>query len=224
MAAVADHSDYRTDPWARLRRTSDFLMTSIFGTTDQARRAAARVRAVHSKVKGFDPVTGTPYRADDPELLLWIHAVEVDSFLAAFQRYGRGLSASETDVYVREMVRAASLVGLQEDAVPGSVAELSAYLEGMDPLLCLTPAAREGMRVVLAPPMPLPARPLWAVPSAAAVAILPARIRALYGLSSLKIADPALRVSTMALFRAMRTLLPPPPPIRAAYERARAAA
>lgn len=221
MAAVAQHSDYRDDPWDRFRRTSDFLMTTVFGDTGQAHRAAARVRAVHRRVRGVDPVTGRHYRADDPDLLLWVHAGEVDSFLSAYLRYGGRLSPTEADRYVDEMRAAAELVGLDPAEVPADVASLAGYLEGMKRHLCVTPEARAGMRVVLAPPMPAPAKPFWAVPSAAAVSLLPAHVRRLYGLAPLSALDPALRVSTTAIFRAMKLLLPPPPHLKAALERAR---
>ena len=219
MAAVSQHSDYRDDPWARFRRTSEFVMTSVFGSTEQVESAASRVRAIHKRISGTDEVTGRAYRADDPDLLLWVHAVEVHSFLTAYRRYGKRLSDEEADLYVAEMVRAAELVGLHSEDVPARLADLRDYLRAQE--LVITPAAKEGLRFILAPPMPLPLRPLWLLPATAAVAILPERVRKLYGLPWVAPADPALRVSTAALFRVMGALLPPPPPIRAAYARAR---
>ena len=87
MAGVADHSDFRADPWGRLQRTADFLTWTTFGTAEQAERACRRVRAVHSTVRGTAP-DGRPYDATDPHLLRWVHLAEIDSFLAAHQRYG----------------------------------------------------------------------------------------------------------------------------------------
>lgn len=219
MAAVSQHSDYRDDPWARFRRTSDFVMTTVFGSTEQVEAAAQRVRSIHRRISGTDEVTGRAYRADDPDLLLWVHAVEVHSFLTAYRRYGKRLSDEEADRYVAEMVRAAELVGLHAEDVPARMDDLRDYLHGQE--LVMTPAAKEGLRYILAPPMPLPLRPLWLLPATAAVGILPGRVRKLYGLPWVAPADPAVRVSTAALFRALGILLPPPPPIRAAYARAR---
>jgi len=39
MAGVADHSDYRTDPWHRLQRTADFLAATTYGPAAEAERA-----------------------------------------------------------------------------------------------------------------------------------------------------------------------------------------
>ena len=46
MAGVADHSDFRADPWGRLQRTAEFLTWTTFGTVEQAERACHTVRAV----------------------------------------------------------------------------------------------------------------------------------------------------------------------------------
>src|SRR5580698_7362545 len=60
MAAVAEHSDYRGDPWGRLQRTSHFVGVTTFGRTVEAQQAIARVRAIHQRVTGTAP-DGRPY-------------------------------------------------------------------------------------------------------------------------------------------------------------------
>ena len=172
MAAVSQHSDFRDDPWGRFRRTSEYLQLTVFGSTNEAEGAGRRVRAIHRTVTGVDEVTGRSYRADDPDLLLWVHTVEVDSFLTAYRRYGGWISDADADRYVGEMVRAAELVGLAREDVPQTYRQIREHIAEVS---CLQPtsAAKEGMGYVLRPPMPLPARPLWALPATAAVAILP---------------------------------------------------
>ena len=87
MAGVAAHSGYKGDPWGRLQRTSTFLATTTFGTVEHAEELIERVRAIHERVRGTAP-DGRPYAASDPHLLRWVHITEVDSFLAAYQRFG----------------------------------------------------------------------------------------------------------------------------------------
>ena len=87
MAAVDQHSAFREDPWGRLERTTQFVLATTYGDTAAAERAAAIVRKVHEHIHGVDPVTGEAYSARDPDLLLWIHAVEVESFLLAYRTY-----------------------------------------------------------------------------------------------------------------------------------------
>ena len=86
MAAVDQHSRFREDPWGRLERTTSFVMTTIYGDTAAAEAACDRVRKVHARIRGVDPVTGQPYAANDPDLLLWIHAVELESFIGELER------------------------------------------------------------------------------------------------------------------------------------------
>jgi len=218
MAAVSQHSDYRDDPWGRLNRTSEYLTITTFGDTRRAETAATRLRSIHRRITGTDPVTGRSYRADDPDLLLWVHNVEVHSFLAGYRAYGGRVTPRQSDQYVREMVRHAQLVGLDAADVPDTYADLDEYVSSAE--LMLTPAAKEGMRYVLGPPMPLALRPLWSIPAVAAVTILPSRVRDLYGLPWLAPAAPVVRASTTVVLKTMKALFPPPPVVREALERA----
>jgi len=78
MAGVAQHSDWRRDPFGRLAATSGYVLTVTYGERAAAEAAAARVRAVHRHVRGLDDVTGLAYSAGDPALLLWVHAAMVE--------------------------------------------------------------------------------------------------------------------------------------------------
>ena len=209
MAGVDQHSDYRVDFWGRLQRTFEYVLTTTFGDTEAATRAGAAVRLIHGRVRGTDPHTGREYRADDPELLAWVHNVEVHSFLTAYRAYAGRLPDTDADRYVAEMVAAAELVGLAPAAVPHDVAHLRAALRAAP--LDLSPAARQGLRVVLAPPMPLALRPLWAIPMAATVAILPRAVRRAYRLPWVPVAGTAVRPAVFSLLRAMNLARPGPP-------------
>ncbi len=220
MAGVDQHSDYKDDPWGRLTRTSEFVAAAVFGSTAEAQAAGARVRGVHRQVRGTDPVTGGGYRASDPELLLWIHDVLVESCIVSYRQFGPGLSDEDADRYVTEMVAMAELVGTPTKMVPTTLAGVRAHLRSMDPVLRMTPAARDGLKMVLAPPMHLALRPLWVLPTTAAVSLLPFRVRLMYRLPWFPPVDLAVRATTMALFTALRLAAPEPPMVRAARQRA----
>jgi uncharacterized protein (DUF2236 family) len=172
MAGVAQHSDYRHDPWGRLHRTADYIAATTYGTCEEAERAVARVRSVHEHVNGVAS-DGRPYSANDPELLTFVHATEVDSFLAAYQRYSAGLSTADADRYVAEMGFVARQ--LDADPVPTTVAELHDVLAGYE--LRSTPEARDALRFLMFPPMPLSVRPTYALIAAAAVELLPLSVQ-----------------------------------------------
>ncbi len=95
--------------------------------------------------------------------------------------YGRGLGAAEADIYVAEMVRFASILGVPEEIIPHDVAGLSGHLTSVD-LVQATPAAREAMAIVLDPPgLDEDTRELWHEVGRVAVGTLPEWARSLYG-------------------------------------------
>lgn len=172
MAAVAGHSGFRGDPWGRLQRTSTFLATTTFGVADDAQTSVDQVRAIHDRISGVTP-DGVPYAASDPHLLRWVHVAEVDSFLAAHQRYGaQPLDSAGCDQYVAEVAVAGRALGAAE--LPTTVAELAESLQAYRPELRGTAQARQAARFLLVqPPLPLPLRPAYGVLGSAAVGLMP---------------------------------------------------
>ena len=184
MAGVDQHSDWRSDPVGRLAATSSYLTIVSVGDKATAERVSERVRRVHEHVRGVDTVTGQPYAAGDPALLLWVHAAFVDSNIAAAQLFGSPLTAVDADRYVAEMVAAAKLVGVPTDMVPASVAELERYIESVRPILRATPAARESMAYLLDPPGLDPdVAEIWQDIREGTIASLPDWARDMYGYS-----------------------------------------
>jgi uncharacterized protein (DUF2236 family) len=172
MAGVMDHSAFEGDPWGRLQRTSYFLAVTTFGTAADAEKMVAAVRRVHETVVGTAP-DGRRYAATDPHLLRWVHLAEIDSFLAAHQRYGsRPLDAQGRDTYVAQTARVAEALGAVDP--PRTEAELRDQLAAYRPELQGTPAARRTARfLLLHPPLPVLARAPYGGLAASAVALLP---------------------------------------------------
>ena len=205
MTGVEMFSDFRERPWNRLVQTAEYVGTVTYGTSERAHAVAARVRDVHSRLGGVDPVSGRAFRVDDPDLLTWVHVAEVESFVSTVRRCGGGLSDDDVDRYYAEQTRAAALLGLDPYAVPASRAEVAAYYDAVRPQLRATPFARRVLRFVLAPPMPVlaqaatPARPAWLGLATLAVGMLPGWARRLYGLPGLPTTDLAARLGGRAL-------------------------
>jgi uncharacterized protein (DUF2236 family) len=229
MDGVARNSTgFRDEWWMRMTRTGQYVETVTFGTRTEARRVAARVRGLHRKLSGVEETTGRAYRVDDPDLLLWVHACEVESLLTTARRAGVPLSDADADRYVVEQVASAQLVGVPLATVPTSVAELDAYFQAMRPSLAATPAAVEGVRRLFLPPMPgwlqvlTPARPAWGTLASLGMALLPAWARRMYSLPGLALTDAAATAGLKAL-RAAFLALPErarwSPTVRAGLER-----
>jgi uncharacterized protein (DUF2236 family) len=154
LAGVMQNSDFQADPWGRLGRTITFVATTIFGTTAQAEAAGRRVRAVHARLRATDPITGEPFRIDEPELLRWVHVTEIDSYADTARRAGVRLRAADWDGYWDEQRRVAALVGLDPARVPGSTAEVTAYFRQVRPQLRMTRDAANTLLFLATPPPP----------------------------------------------------------------------
>ncbi|MFD8644478.1 oxygenase MpaB family protein [Streptomyces zaomyceticus] len=174
VRGVMINSSFREDPWGRLMRTATFVGTLSYGTTEAAETAGARVRLIHRRLG-----------VDDPELLLWVHCAETDSYLSVARRSGIPLSGARADRYVDEHRTSARLVGLDPAAVPGSTAELADYFDAVRPRLAAGPDARTVEEFLRRPPVApalVPAREvIWRRVAALAYDTLPPYAHALYG-------------------------------------------
>lgn len=209
MAGVADHSNYREDPLGRLERTAIFIGTTSFHSTEEARAAIDRVRRIHRSVTGTSQ-DGVPYRADDPELIEFVHNAEISSFLASFNRYGpTRLTTEEQDAYVADMATVALDLGARE--VPRTVAELVEAIEGIRPQLRLTRAGSNARNFVVAGPVRAPHEmAAYSLVVAAALGVLPAWARRQLKIPLLPLADQLwIRPSTKLMGRGIRFALPP---------------
>jgi uncharacterized protein (DUF2236 family) len=213
MAGVLEHSDFRADPWGRLLRTADYVGTISFGTAAEAHTAASRVRGMHRQVAGVDRITGVRYRADDPDLLIWVHCCQAESFLSTYRRAGGAVTDADADTYYAEQTRSVALLGVDPTTVPDSREAISAYFASMRPQLRSDARSRDAARYVLWPPMPAriglltPARPGWLGVAGLALASLPRWARRRYLLPGL----PATDVAASAQLRALRLALRPVP-------------
>ena len=218
---VGEYSAFRQDVWGRFTRTAEYVAVSTYGTTAEALTLGARVQAMHSTMSGIEPSTGRSYRADDPDLLAWVHNCLVESCLDVLERSGAPLSATDADRYVHEQVRAAALVGLDASDVPHTRDELNDYFVQVRPQLRATRMAREEASYVIAPPMPARyavARPAWASVAGLAFAALPRWARRLYSIPELPGAaalhDAATTVALRTLRSSLRGVQAVVPPLR----------
>ena len=191
FAGFFAHTGALDEPYERLSRTAAVMDTIAFGSRADADRATRRVRAMHRRVRGVTAAragrfpAGTPYAADDPELLLWILACLADSALVVYQKYVRTPTRDERDAYWRDYRQVGRLFGLRDADMPATIEDFDGYMVGMlrGGDLCVTPAARElAVRIVLKPPVPLRVRPLLELANQITVGLLPGDIRRQYRL------------------------------------------
>src|SRR3569623_1617225 len=178
LAGVWDHSGFRDDMQARLRGTARFVAQTTVETRAAAEAQIARVRHIHDAVAGTLP-DGTPYSANDPRLLAWVHVAEATSFLDARMRNG--------------------------DPVPMSRAEAAAIIADFRPELCADERSAEVLRVLLIQPSPSPMLvPFQALTMNAAIDLLPDWARRMHGLRSRRPLRPAVRLGTRGVAETVR--------------------
>ncbi len=206
-----------SEPYPRLERTARVLTAIGFGTKADADRATAPVRRIHAKVRGTlkEPAgrfpAGTPWRADDPELLLWIIATLVDSNLLVYQRYVRPLTRDEQEAYWQDFRVMSKLFGLPYEDTPKDIDAFEAYMAAMlaSDDLDVGPKARElAIDIVMQPPVPLAARPLLELANQITIGLLPGSIRRMYGFRWDPVRGLAVRANAEYLRRFVIPVLP----------------
>ena len=194
VAGLLAHSSALEEPYERLARTAQVLQAIGFGSRAEADRVTAHVRAMHRRVRGRLPVAvgrypaGTEYRADDPELLLWVLFSVVDSGLVVYRTYVGELSREEEAAYWSDYRQMGRLFGLRPSDMPRTLADLDDYrrfmLSDAGPLHVSEWAAGRARSIVFEPPVPLAARPLLETVNFITIALLPDLIRRQYGFAA----------------------------------------
>jgi uncharacterized protein (DUF2236 family) len=190
-AGVAAHSNYREDPWGRLYRTLETTTAIVFGDSETSAEASARLQRMHTRVRGTTDEAGgrfpagTPYEANDPELLMWVHATLVDTSLLVYDRYVARLSIDERRRYYDEQKLLGEAFGVPIDRQPATYADFNDYMAEMldGDSIAVTDALRDVVDATLRPSMPFVARPVIEAMNLATVGLLPARLRDQLGLA-----------------------------------------
>jgi uncharacterized protein (DUF2236 family) len=188
------HTDSLDAPYERLERVAILLSEIGFGDKAKADRACKRVRAMHAQVRGelaeeVGPYPkGTPYRADDPELLMWVLFTLIDSAVVVYRRYVGEMTRAEEALYWEDYKVVGELFGLERSQMPDTLADLDDYRDEMlygDRLYVTDWARQQARKIVLDPPVPLYVKPLLETANFITIALLPDPIRRGYGFSPL---------------------------------------
>jgi uncharacterized protein (DUF2236 family) len=205
-AGVAEFSDYRKDPWRRLYRTLDTTLTIVFGEDAASEAASARLRSVHERVAGTDD-RGEPYRALDPELLLWVHATLIDTSLAMYTRYIGRLTADELERYYGEMKVLGEAYSIPRETMPADYEAFRDYWDSMlDGGLRVTETTRDVTDAVLRPDLTPLAWPAVELLRMVTVGTLPPGLRSELGVNWGPARERALAGSQLAVRRLMPLL------------------
>jgi uncharacterized protein (DUF2236 family) len=157
-AGVAQHSNYRQEPWQRLYRTMDTTVKIVFGDPETSQSAASKLSRRHAPVKGTAE-DGRRYSALDPDLLLWVWATLVDTSVVVHELVFEPLSAADRETFLGEQHRFAHACGVPEGTCPATWADFRAYFESvLENDLRVTDAARDVADSIGNVPLPGPLR------------------------------------------------------------------
>ena len=211
-AGVADYSDFRADPWRRLRGTLRSYLAIVYGTTTTARAEIRRLNELHRAIEG------SGYRARDPELSLWVHATLVDTTIVAHDAWIEPLDRDRRARYYAETLPIGRAFGVPASLLPADLDAFETYVDGMlapGGAVRVSAVARELADAVLHPPLGPVVAALDGMPSALyawtlwpAIGLLPEGVRDDYDLSWGPF-QRAIAAWLVAGWRAWRPILPP---------------
>ena len=216
-AGVARHSDFRSRPLQRLRRTLELTTTVVFADAAGAIGAVRQIEAVHSRVRGELPADvgpfrrGTAYDANDPQLLFWVHATLADTAVRVYERFVRPLALADKTALYEESKVVARLFGVPDSYIPPTLASFNRYMDDMirGPVLAVGTDSREIAASILRPPLPPGARQIVGANRFFTSGLLPPIVRRRYGLAWGPRRERALD-AIAAMTRAGLPLLPKP--------------
>ncbi len=219
-AGVHDHSGFRSTTWAavtRLYHTVHAMLSLTFGSDAERERALDGIRQIHQRVNGHLKVAtrrfpeGTPYSAENPDLVLWVHATLLESVPMAYERFVGPLTIAERDAYCAEAAPLAVALLARSDEVPRTWAEARAYLDRMyaSGTLEVTEQALMLARAVLSPPAATAwiAGPATWMNRIVTLGMLPPQIRRQYRFEWTRTNQGTFNVLVPAL-RSMRRVMP----------------
>jgi uncharacterized protein (DUF2236 family) len=191
-AGVSEHSSFRSGPFAaamRLHHTVRAMLALTFGSDAAREETLERIRAIHRRVHGHLAVAvgrydaGTPYTAEDPDLLLWVHATLLDSIPLVYEKVIGPLTMTERDAYCAAAAGVAEALGARAADVPRTWAALATYRDAMyaSGNLSVSPQARELASAVLMPPLAILIGPIARINRLVTIGLLPSHFREQYG-------------------------------------------
>jgi uncharacterized protein (DUF2236 family) len=206
-AGVAAHSRFEQEPLQRLVRTLQLTLTIVFGSAADALAAVQGIERGHARVRGRLERACGPYRrgahydANDPALLLWVHATLVDSAMVAYQRFVGPLTPAERRAFYAESRITARLFRIPDADIPPTIDAFQAYMRGMvhGPQLAVSRESRAIAASLLSPPLPPGLRQLATATRLFTVGLLPPVIRERYGYTWGPLRERALDATAVAL-------------------------
>lgn len=136
-AGVAEHSNFRSDPFGRMQRTLRAMSAITFEDRASGLAAIRAIDRAHAAVRGTLARdvgrfrAGTAYCAADPEAMRWVWATLVDTAVTVYRHFVADLSAGELDAYYADHTGVARLLGIPGTILPATWPEFERWFDSM---------------------------------------------------------------------------------------------
>lgn len=129
-AGVWEFSNFRSDPWHRLRELDKSGINFVMSGKAASREEGLRLRRLHKDIQGVD-TRGRKYHSLDPLVYGWVHTVFLDSMVTMHKLYGTPLTRAQEEQLFIEWRQAGRMFGLKDRDMPASLDAYWAYYEHM---------------------------------------------------------------------------------------------
>jgi uncharacterized protein (DUF2236 family) len=129
-AGVWEHSQFRTDPWSRLREIDRSGVQFALSGRAASRQEGKRLRYLHRDIQGVDS-KGRAYHALDPQVYGWVHTVFLESIVSMYKLYGTPLTRAEEEQLFIEWRQGGRMFGLKDRDMPATLDDYWAYYAHM---------------------------------------------------------------------------------------------
>jgi uncharacterized protein (DUF2236 family) len=188
-AGVARYSNFRRDPLQRLYRTLDLMLTITFSPAAEAIAAVREIERRHARVHGKleaavgSYAAGTSYDANDPDLLLWVHATLVDTSVRVYEMFVGTLSDADRKEYYEESKVVGRVLGIPDAVLPANLPAFQRYMQAMvgGDRLAVSPAGREIAASIQEPDRPFGLKYVMPPFNLLTTGLLPKAVRTHYG-------------------------------------------
>jgi uncharacterized protein (DUF2236 family) len=134
-AGVAEHSNFRGDPFGRLQRTLGAMRAITFGDRTAGFAAVRAIERAHAVVHGTLAKdvgifrAGTAYSASDPESMRWVWATLVETAVTMHRRFVGELASEAVSAYYADHLGVARLLGIPAAILPASWTEFETWFD-----------------------------------------------------------------------------------------------
>ncbi|HEY8319850.1 MAG TPA: oxygenase MpaB family protein [Amnibacterium sp.] len=138
---VAEHSDFASDPLARLRGTLTYVYVIAAGDDRTAQSVTNRIDRLHARVVS-GPGADVPYDAADTDLQFWVTATIADTALRIADAVWGPLPAPLADELLARLGRIGTALGMPPERWPATRSDFEAAFADAAGSLHLDPATR----------------------------------------------------------------------------------